>query len=1590
MNSDTPTSHQPDSQTETRKPAAEETAGQSPQQSGNELTRETARVEDEQERPVSQAAESTGDSSPADAFLVVGIGASAGGLEAFQAFFSHMDEDSGMAFVLISHLAPDHDSLLSELIGKETQMSVLQLQDETRLQPNHVYVIPPNATLTVNGGMLQLSSPTQARGHRAPINTFFSSLAEDQKDNAVCIVLSGTGSDGTLGLKAIKEYGGLAIAQDTADAKYDSMPRNAILTGLVDYALPAAEIPAKLVDYSKHRNDLRKDFGEEGILNSTADHLTQICSLLRRRLGHDFSSYKQNTLIRRIQRRIQITQQRSVAAYVNYLQADQEEISLLFKDLLIGVTHFFRDPEAFEALKERIIMPLVEQTESDGTLRVWVAGCSSGEEVYSIAMVLAEAMEQQDKRFDVQIFATDIDERALDKARQACYPENIVDQLTPERLERFFIKQDNLYQVTKQLREMCIFSQHSLINDPPFSRLDLISCRNLLIYFDTELQKKLIPLFHYALNASGYLFLGSSENLTGYGELFRNVNKPHRLFQKKQAMIPPRVDFPLINRGLQHQAAPTNLRSNAGRQQVSKSIERLLLQEYSPACVIINNQNEVVYFFGRTGKYLEPSQGIPSNNLFDLARRGLRLDLRTAIQEVQKDRSVVTKENISLKNEEQVQLIDLIVRPVKEMDESGDLLMVLFKDVGKATSYEQAIARGTEPQEEPHLVHQLESELRTTQEHLRSTVEELETSNEEQKSANEELLSMNEELQSSNEELQTSKEEMQSINEELQTVNSELRNKVEELDTVNSDVQNLFESTRIATMFLSLDLRIKKFTPTVNDLFNFIATDVGRPITDMALPLEGTEITSDIREVLRSLVPIEREIQITGSDAQYTMRVMPYRTVDNVIDGAVITFVEVTRLHQARRQAEQAAARQSAIAQIGTYALQNSDTQAICDRATELLCGTLESDLCSLFVYQRESAAGSSSSELLLKSGNGWPEAAIGTTTISAKSSHPGYTLRTQEPTIVKDFAQENRFRPADLMREKKVKSGVSVVVYGFEGPYGVLTAHTTKARVFTADDISFLQAIANDLSASLQREEATQDLAASRERLNLALDAGRMGVWELDVASGLCTWSRMEYELLGLSEGMGESPSAEVFERYIHPEDRDRVNQEVESAISQCSEFSSEFRIIRADGETRWLAAQSRPNCNTDGTPVNLIGINYDITELKQNAADLQAADRRKDDFLAALGHELRNPLSALNSSLSLMDAATNRDRLEQLRTIAQRQLRQLTRLTDDLLDASRVTFGKIRLQRETMELLPLLQHLVEDNQANLAEKSLVLQTQLPDQSVWIYGDAARLTQAFSNVLRNAIKFSHANSTIQLSASIGERTAIIKVVDDGIGMEAQALSRIFTAFSQEERSLARSGGLGLGLALTKGIIDLHEGRISADSPGLGQGTEFTIELPLLNRDEADIPAPSESAGRAINDSVSQSNLQSECGRVLIVEDDPDSSLLIQLVLEDIGYSAQIANDGASGLAIAREWNPAIIVSDIGLTEAMDGYRFARAIRTDDKLQDIYLIAASGYGQPEDKARAAAAGFDCHLTKPIDIEALKKLIEEAISQRSRK
>jgi two-component system CheB/CheR fusion protein len=832
---------------------------------------------------------------------VVGIGASAGGIEALRSFVPAIDAESGLAFVVVQHLDPHQSSYLSDLLGREARIPVIAIANDTPIAPDHIYAIPPNAALTITDDHLLLSTPEQERGYRTPIDGFFVSLAEARGENAACVILSGTGSDGTLGLRAIKEQGGATFAQDGAE--YDGMMRSALGTGLVDFVLPVDEIPAKVSEYFRHLASADGRKGPDGVRAEAVDHLIQISALLRSRTGHDFSGYKDKTVVRRVQRRMQVLQIDEVPAFIERLRKEPKEIDALLQDLLIGVTNFFRDPQAFAALESKVIPRLFEGKTPDDSVRVWVPGCSTGEEAYTIAILLKEHAINRKGQPKLQIFASDIDEAALQTARAGRYPAAIEKDVPVKILERYFVREDGTYRIASELRECCLFSSHNLLRDAPFSKLDLIACRNLLIYFTPELQNRLIPLFHYALNKGGYLFLGSSENVSRHTKLFMTLDKTYRIFQRRSQIEHRLPEFPLTTPDGVRRAAPTMARPDPERRNLQTVAERQLLDRYAPAYVLINGDGELLHASGRIGKYLELSAGLPKTDIFSLARRGLRAELRAGIHKAAKSGQPSLQANVTIGTNGGRQVINLVVHPLPSAQASDPLYMIVFQDIGgiKPTS------DGEQPDEDQYAfgLHQLEQELRSTRERLQTTTEELESSNEELKSGNEELSSKNEELQSANEELETSKEELQSINEELHTVNTELNARVEELSRANSDIANLLESTQIATVFLDRNLAVKSFTPAAKDVFHLVESDTGRPIGHVRARFDADNVQKDAERVMRTLGTIEREVKSTHNGACYVMRILPYRTVDNVIAGVVITFADVTKITAAETRIDE-------------------------------------------------------------------------------------------------------------------------------------------------------------------------------------------------------------------------------------------------------------------------------------------------------------------------------------------------------------------------------------------------------------------------------------------------------------------------------------------------------------------------------------------------------------------------------------------------------------------------------------------------------------------------------------------------------------
>lgn len=865
-------------------------------------------------------------------FPIVGIGASAGGLAAFEAFFSGMpaNTEPNMAFVLVQHLAPDHRSILTELVQHYTHLKVFEVEDGMQVQINCAYIIPPNRDMAFLNGTLQLMEPSEPRGHRLPIDFLFHSLAQDQHERAIGIVLSGTGSDGTLGVRAIKSEGGMVMVQSIAASEFDGMPRSAIDTGLVDYELTPAEMPAQLIAYVEHA--FRRPVGlstSPTALNENS--LKKIFVLLRTQTSHDFSQYKPSTICRRIERRMAVHQIDKIEAYVKYLQQMPAEIEALFRDLLIGVTNFFRDSDAFEVLEQLIIPKLFEGKQAGTVIRAWSTGCSTGEEAYSIAILLQERLEALKQNFKVQVFATDIDSRAIATARAGVYPASIADDISPERLARFFTAEPDgsAYRIHKNIRDMLVFSEHNLIKDPPFSKLDFISCRNLLIYMSSELQKRVITLFHYALNPSGIMFLGTSETVGELASLFVPLDRKAKMYQRKEdfqgakraalnRFLPPTIT--------KHAAtAPNTLKIADGKLpslaklSLRELTEKTLLQCLDPACALVNSQGDILYLHGRTGMYLEPTPGEAGiNNILKMAREGLKRTLTTSLHKAASCKDPISLHNVRVKTNGHFTLVHVTICPVLASPSAvleSPLFLIILAEAGSLDAHQELLA--TVPlmlnadgsnREAIAQIAELNEELQAKEEYLHAANEELETSNEELKSSNEEMQSINEELQSTNEELETSKEELQSINEELATVNTELQTKVSDLSRANNDMNNLLAGTGIGTIFVDHSLRILRFTPAATLIINLILSDVGRPVGHIASNLIAYDnLIADVQAVLKTLTPKEIDVQ-TLEHKWYTMRILPYRTLDNVIEGAVLTFVDITemvRIREALRSANE-------------------------------------------------------------------------------------------------------------------------------------------------------------------------------------------------------------------------------------------------------------------------------------------------------------------------------------------------------------------------------------------------------------------------------------------------------------------------------------------------------------------------------------------------------------------------------------------------------------------------------------------------------------------------------------------------------------
>jgi two-component system CheB/CheR fusion protein len=1316
---------------------------------------------------------------------IVGIGASAGGLSALERFFDHMPKDSGMAFVVVQHLSPDFKSLMDELLARHTEMPVRLVEDGIRVQSDCVYLIPPGKEMIISGGQLLLSDRDRYHELTLPIDVFFRSLAQDCGARAVAIVLSGGGSDGSRGCRAIHEAGGLVIVQDVGSAQFDGMPKMAREAGVADYVCTPQEMPRLLLDHARYSPRLHTPSVPPG----EAQGLAAVYRVLEAQFGIDFTHYKPSTITRRIERRLALAHSPDIDEYVDRLRRDRDELDVLYRDLLIDVTRFFRDEAAFELLEEQVLPELLRREPQDGPLRLWVAGCASGEEAYSLAIVLQDLMAEMGER-PIKIFATDVHRGSLDRAARAVYEEDAVANVSPQRLERYFLRVGSTYQVVPDLRQMVVFAAHNVIRDPPFTRVDLISCRNLLIYFQPQAQQKALSLFHFALNRGGILMLGPSESAGPLAYGFETLDKTWQVYRKHSDVRVP-VETRLqpageVRVGLHPAQVP--------RYSLAELLNTydVLLNEAMPSSLLVNDRGELVHVFGGASRLLRLRDGRQGLDVLDIVEPELKMVLVGGLKRALQESGALVFKRIAL-GEEDSKLFDVTIRGIRGKPGHAPHVLISFEELDGPV-YERP------PETEIELDSVSREQLLALEAELRHTKENLQASNEELQASNEELQAANEELQSSNEELQSTNEELQSVNEELYTVNAEYQRKIDALTELTNDMDNLLSSTEVGTIFLDSQLKIRKFTPQIAETMSLLPHDIGRSIETFAHRMDHPALVDDLKQVLSSGQLLEREIR-DPAGRSFFLRLLPYRKKGS-IDGVVLTLIDVSGL----KAAEDALFHE------------------------RYLLGSLLSSV---------------------------PDA------ICFKDAH-GRFIRVNAAM-------------AQRLGLKDAKEAVGKTAFELPNRQDATALHLLDERVL------------------------------------------KTGIAEHD-----------------------------------HLEHRQRPGTD-------------------KAGTEGWDLVTRLPLRDRDGDIVGLIVIFRDVTEQKRAEAKIQEAVRLRDQFLAMLSHELRNPLGAIVTATGLLKSEATRAQKEpgRLLEILERQSRQMARLLDDLLEASRVTQNKIELRRRVLDLCSVVREASEAVRGQFEARGIQLITEIEPRPLFVDGDPARLQQIQVNLLNNAVKYTPRGGQVSLVTRREGGWAVISVRDDGVGIGKEMLDSVFDLFVQASRTLDRAaGGLGVGLTLVRSLVSMHGGTVSAHSDGEGRGAEFVVRLPL-----AITPALQD------EETPSRRRPLPQSARVVVVEDNADSRDLLCEVLIHAGFECRTAETGLTGLQLIEEYEPDIAILDVGLPE-IDGFEVARRIRHQERHAQMCLIALTGYGQPQDRAAAREAGFDAHVVKPVDPDVLVRLLTE--------
>jgi two-component system CheB/CheR fusion protein len=1490
-------------------------------------------------------------------FPVVGIGASAGGLTAVTQLLKYLPPEIGIAVVVIQHLDPKHGSLTADILSRACPMPVAEVQDGMQIERGRVYVIPPNRNLRLSKGILELSPRIEARGQHLPIDFFFQSLASEKKDLAVGVVLSGIASDGTLGLRAIKAEGGVTFAQDPKTAQYDGMPRSAILSGAVDIINTpkgiaeeigriAQLLPAQPVSVVEEKRGL----GRQG-------QFRKIFTVLRIATGIDFTYYKQSTIQRRIGRRQFLLKIPDLQNYAKYLADHPEEVTTLVEDLLIQVTSFFRDPEAFDFLKAHILPKCIQDPDRNVPIRIWVPGCSTGEEAYSIAMVFLELLEKAKDRPEFQIFASDISEQAIQKARRGVYPENITKDVSKVRLRRFFERTEGGYRIAKPVRDTCLFSKQDVANDPPFAKIDLISCRNVLIYFTTELQKRVLPILHYSLKPGGILWLGRSETIGQFSNLFAVEDRTNKFYSKKQITTPVKIDFPVGHQVPEALAAARRKmpESTPTLEDVQREADRVALAEYAPPGVVINDAHEILQVRGRPAPYVELTSGQASLNVFKLARPEIVSDLRYLVNAARRQNKPVKKDLLVL-NDDRRRAFGIRVVPLRlPMAYKERCFSIFFEEAAALTQPEPPASKANRKQAQERKQTASDriarQQIEDNQKYQQALIEEYETTQEELTSANEELQSTNEELQSTNEELETAKEELQSANEEMTTVNEELQTRNSEMNQLSNDLTNILASVDIPIVMVGQDGRIRSFTPKAGQILKLLANDVGRPIGDIKSSIEAVDLDELTSSVMTTTGPREVEAQ-DKQGTWYRLQVKPYRTLENKIDGAVVALIDITALKHGADK----------LRSVGEDAMMIMETTPIPimvitpDRRVQ----AANQSFCETFRIERSQSEGRFLSELGAGQWNIPSLLKMLEAVLNNGEQYKGFELELDFPAV------GHKSLLINARRSYLAGSGMQVALFAIED----ITARKGIARQLEKTEARYRNLLENARDGIVVINKAgTIEFANHQAEAMFGYSTGEL--------------NHQPYEVL-IPDQFRESHRVHHAAFVANPDPRDMGrNVDLYAKRKDGGVFPVDISLspITHDSEVLVTAIihdiSERKKLETERQRI--------LSSEKQARLEAEEANRVKDEFLATLSHELRTPLSTILSWAQLLRLGeTNPEKTKKGIAVIEKSAHAQGQLIGDLLDVSRIQSGKLHLEFSTVDPAECVSAVVDSVRSLAEEKAISIVTEFDRSCGKISADSDRLQQALRNLLTNAIKFTPRKGkiTVRLN-SIKEPShewVRIQVEDTGKGINAELLPLLFTRFKQADSSATREfGGLGLGLSIVRHLVDMHGGTVKAESPGEGKGSVFTVTLPCQQARSGETTEKYVSKQTANERSALPARLDGL--RILVVEDDEATRDGFAVMLQSLGASVRTTASAAEGFEALAEFKPDVLLCDVAMP-GEDGYSLARRIRKLKPRQGgkTPSIALTAYVGTEDVRRAHEAQFDMHIAKPADMVSLSYAI----------